>query len=231
MILFQQRQASLRTYTRRALAALTAFVALLATGCTPPEASNNTPGGKPDIVSGGANTAGKPAVTITQGRPAQQGATPAPALESVPPDVWDAEIQALDGKTFRLSDYKDKTIVLDIWATWCGPCRLDVPHLVELTDQYEKKGVQVIGLTTERPETDEEKVRDFVKEFKINYKIGWATAAVALPLMQGSSSIPQTLVIAPGGKILVKYRGYSPQKPTAIRAMIDKAQAQEKAGD
>ena len=141
-----------------------------------------------------------------------------------------AVFQSLDGKTFRLSDFKDKTVVLDIWATWCGPCRMDVPHLVEMAKEYEKKGVQVIGLTTENPQTDEEKVRDFVKEFKINYKIGWATAAVAQPLMQGSMSIPQTFVIGPGGKILVKYRGYSAQKPAAIRAMLDKSQ-DAKTGD
>ena len=92
------------------------------------------------------------------------------------------------------------------------------------------RDVTAKSLTTENPEVDEEKVRDFVEEFKINYKIGWATAAVAQPLMQGSMSIPQTLVIAPGGKILVKYRGYSSQKPAAIRAMIDKSQ-DAKTGD
>lgn len=221
MSLIRQIQASLRTTARPALGALVVAAALAAGGCTPPEASNN--GG--DANAAAANAPKKaPTVTITQGRPPQQAATPARALENVPPDVWNMEIQSLDGKSFRLSDFKDKTIVLDIWATWCGPCRLDVPHLVEMTKEYEKKGVQVIGLTTENPEVDEGKVRDFVKEFNINYKIGWATAAVAQPLMQGSMSIPQTFVIGPGGKILVKYRGYSEKKPAAIRAMIDKSQ-------
>ena len=228
MNLIRQMQSSLRGATRCALAALLAAASLFAAGCTPPESASSGAGNNANAVA--ANGAKKPTVTVTQGTPARQAATPAPALETVPPDVWNAEIQALDGKTFRLSDFKDKTIVLDIWATWCGPCRLDVPHLVEMTDDYKNKGVQVIGLTTENPVADEEKVRDFVEEFKINYKIGWATAAVALPLMQGSGSIPQTFVIAPGGKILVKYRGYSAQKPAAIRAMIDKSQ-DAKTGD
>lgn len=221
MSLIRQTHLSCRRVARRALAAVSFFALALAASCTPPEASNNTP-----VV--GANSAKKPTVTVTQSRPGQQ-ATPVPALESVPTDVWNAEIQAVDGKPFRLSDFKDKTIVLDIWATWCGPCRLEVPHLVELSKDYEGKGVVVIGLTTENPQTDEDKVRDFAREFKINYKLGWGPASTVLPLMQGSGSIPQTFVIAPGGKILIKYRGYSPQLPSALRAAIGKAQQQQNA--
>ena len=159
MNLIRQMQSSLRGATRCALAAVVAAASLFAAGCTPPETSSSGAGSNANAAA--ANGAKKPTVTITQGTPARQAATPAPALESVPPEVWEAEIQALDGKTFRLSDFKDKTIVLDIWATWCGPCRLEVPHLVELTKQYEGKGVQVIGLTTENVNEDEEKVRDF----------------------------------------------------------------------
>jgi thiol-disulfide isomerase/thioredoxin len=230
MSLIRQTHLNCRTVARRALAAATFFALALAASCTPPEASNNRGSDSAGIAGAPANAAKKPTVTVTQSRPGQQ-ATPAPALESVPPDVWNAEIQAVDGKPFRLSDFKDKTIVLDIWATWCGPCRLEVPHLVELSKEYEGKGVVVIGLTTENPQTDEDKVRDFAKEFKINYKLGWGPASTVLPLMQGSSSIPQTFVIAPGGKILIKYRGYSPQLPSALRAAIGKAQQQNAAGD
>ena len=171
----------------------------------------------------------QPKVTITSNRGAQpQTAKPA-GLDVVPPEVWNAEIPAVGGGTFRLSDYKDKVIVLDLWATWCGPCRLEIPHLVELSDEYKGKGVEVVGLTTENPASDAEKVSDFAKEFNINYKLGWANANIALPLMAGSSSIPQTFVIAPGGRIVTKFRGFSPQIPSMVRAAIEKAN--EKTGD
>ena len=168
-----------------------------------------------------------PKVTITQ----KQGAQPQapPQLETVPPAAWNTEIQAVDGANFRLSDFKDKVVVIDLWATWCGPCRLEVPHLVELQNEYGAKGVEVIGLTTEDPLADEEKVRSFAKEFKINYKLGWSPREVSLALMNGNTSIPQTFVIAPGGRIVTKFRGFSNQIPSMIRAAIDKAS--EKTGD
>jgi thiol-disulfide isomerase/thioredoxin len=173
---------------------------------------------------------GAPRVTITSSQPgAQPPRTQPPQLETVPALVWDAEIQAVDGSPFRLSDYKDKVVVLDLWATWCGPCRLEIPHLVDLTNEYKGKGVEVIGLTTEAPQTDAEKVRDFAREFKINYRLGYARADVAQSLMNGNYSIPQTFVIAPGGRIITKFRGFSDRIPDMIRAAIDKAS--EKTGD
>jgi thiol-disulfide isomerase/thioredoxin len=190
-------------------------VALVASNCKSNDTANLTAENK------------KPKVTITSGKGGQP--QPQPQLDTVPPAAWNTEIQALDGPKFRLSDFKDKVIVVDLWATWCGPCRLEVPHLVELQNEYGAKGVEVIGLTTEDPLADEEKVRDFAREFKINYKLGWSPREVSLALMQGNTSIPQTFVIAPGGRIVTKFRGFSNQLPPMIRSAIDKAS--EKTGD
>jgi thiol-disulfide isomerase/thioredoxin len=192
-------------------------VALVASNCKSNDTANLT----------AANN--KPKVTITSSKQGGQPQQPQPQLDTVPPAAWNTEIQALDGPKFRLSDFKDKVIVVDLWATWCGPCRLEVPHLVELQKEYGAKGVEVIGLTTEDPSADEEKVRDFAREFKINYKLGWSPREVSLALMQGNTSIPQTFVIAPGGRIVTKFRGFSNQLPPMIRSAIDKAS--EKAGD
>ncbi|HWW74273.1 MAG TPA: TlpA disulfide reductase family protein [Pyrinomonadaceae bacterium] len=172
--------------------------------------------------------AGQPKVSITSQRGAQPQAQP--QMETVPAQVWDADIQSVEGKTFRLSDFKDKVVVLDLWATWCGPCRLEVPHLVEMRNEYADKNVEVIGLTTESPQTDADKVREFAKEFNINYRLGYARADVAQSLMNGVYSIPQTFVIAPGGRIVTKFRGFSDRIPDMIRAAVEKAHA-EKTGD
>src|SRR5207237_10665087 len=162
-----------------------------------------------------------PQVSITS-KPGGQP-QPAPQLETVPAAAWNTELQAVDGAKFRLSDFKDKVVVLDLWATWCGPCRMEIPHLVDLNREYSGKGVQVIGLTTESPQSDTEKVRSFAREMNINYKLGWARADVAQRLMAGNYSIPQTFVIAPGGRIVTKFRGFGAQIPDMIRAAIDKA--------
>jgi thiol-disulfide isomerase/thioredoxin len=207
--------------------ALAAFVfaatALAASSCKSDDTAN---------LSANANraaqpNAGQPKVTVTQ----QRGAQPQqpPQLESVPALVWDTEIQSVDGASFRLSDYKDKVVVLDLWATWCGPCRQEIPHLVEMRNEYADKNVEVIGLTTESPQTDADKVREFARDMKINYKLGYARADVAQSLMNGVYSIPQTFVIAPGGRIVTKFRGFSTQLPDMIRAAVEKAN--EKTGD
>jgi peroxiredoxin len=98
-----------------------------------------------------------------------------------------------------------------------------------MTNEYKDKGVEVIGLTTEDPKSDAVKVRDFAKEFNINYKLGWSPREVSLALMNGNTSIPQTFVIAPGGRIVTKFRGFSNQVPDMIRSAIGKAT--EKTGD
>lgn len=195
-------------------------VALIASNCKSNDTANLT------VNSSAPQAKRTPQVTISSkpGGPAQP-----PQLETVPAAAWNTEIQAVDGAKFRLSDFKDKVVVIDLWATWCGPCRLEVPHLVDLQKEYGAKGVEVIGLTTEDPSEDEEKVRDFAKEFKINYKLGWSPREVSLALMNGNSSIPQTFVIAPGGRIVTKFRGFSSQVPNMIRTAIDKAN--EKTGD
>src|SRR5438270_4958955 len=200
---------------------LTAFVftlsALVISSCVSNDTANLT-------ANNNAAPPSQPKVTITANRGPQPPQQPQQArLETVPPEVWNTEIQAVDGGSFHLSDFKDKVVVLDLWATWCGPCRMEIPHLVDLNKEYEGKGVQIVGLTTESPQSDTEKVRSFAREMNINYKLGWARADVAQRLMAGNYSIPQTFVIAPGGRIVTKFRGFGAQIPDMIRAAIDKA--------
>src|ERR1044072_1220462 len=192
-------------------AAVLAATALYASSCVSNDTDNLT-------ANSNGQQAGKPKITVNASRPTPS--QPQPQLQVVPAVAWDTEINAVGGGKFKLSDYKDKTVVLDLWATWCGPCRAEIPHLVELHKEYAGKGVEVIGLTTEDPNSAAEDVADFAKEFNISYKLGWARGDVAQALMNGRPSIPQTFVIAPGGKIIMKFMGYSDQIPGKIRAAI-----------
>jgi thiol-disulfide isomerase/thioredoxin len=135
-------------------------------------------------------------------------------------------LRLVEGGAFTLADYKDKIVVLNLWATWCPPCRKETPHIIDIQKEYGGRGVAVVGLTTENPATDGQKVRDFVRDFGVNYKIGYARADLALELMRGNTSIPQTFVIVPGGRVVAHYRGYSPQLPDMLRAALDKAQSE-----
>src|SRR5689334_8499877 len=137
-----------------------------------------------------ANTnANTPKISMTvNGAPAQpnNGAPQPPAQpQMIPASALDVSLKTVDGKEFKLSDLKDKVLVIDLWATWCGPCRYEIPELVKMQDEYGDKGFEVIGLDIDPGSDQPEDVQKFAKEFKINYKVAFADADLARSLMKG----------------------------------------------
>lgn len=152
-------------------------------------------------------------------------AAPPPALAPLPASLMTTELKTIDGKTIKLSDYAGKVVVVNLWATWCGPCRIEIPHLIELAEEY-KGRVEVIGLTNEDPVGDAEKVKEFVRKQNINYTVGWATSEFSLGLMLGQvrNSIPQSFVITRDGYVFKRFVGFSPsQTPPQMREAIEQA--------
>jgi thiol-disulfide isomerase/thioredoxin len=148
-------------------------------------------------------------------------AAPAP----LPKDVMQASISLIDGGKKKLSDYSGKVLVVDLWATWCGPCRKEIPHLVEIAKEYKSKGVEVIGLTNEDPQMFAEHVKKFSKAFNINYPIGWADEPMQFGITQGRQGIPQTIIIGRDGKVLNHFVGFNefispPQMKKALEAAV-----------
>jgi thiol-disulfide isomerase/thioredoxin len=171
---------------------------------TPPETLSSPP----DSI----NAAPRPAT--------RAGGVPA----ALSPEVMQAGFKLIDGKSRKLSDYAGKILVIDLWATWCGPCRQEIPHLVEMARDYKSKGVEIIGLTTEDPAMDAETVKEFTKEFKINYPIGWANFFIQEGLMNGRSNIPQTIIIGRDGKVKKHFVGFNPIiSPPQMKAVLDEA--------
>ena len=123
--------------------------------------------------------------------------------------VMQAGFKTLDGKTKKLSDYSGKVLIVDLWATWCGPCRQEIPHLIEMAKDYKSKGVEVVGLTTEDPASQGDQVKQFSQQFKINYPVGFADAQMAGGLMNGRNGIPQTIIIGRDGKVKKHFVGFS----------------------
>jgi peroxiredoxin len=165
---------------------------------------------------------GKPGpVSINPPKPAP--AAPAPMV-TLPRDVLDTELKSINGRPIKLSDYAGKALVVNLWATWCGPCRMEIPELVKLRKEYRAKGLEVVGLSTENPEASAEGVRRFAKEFKMDYPVGWATQDVAITLMQGRDAIPQSFVISRDGRIVKRFVGFNAAAtPKQIREAIEEA--------
>jgi thiol-disulfide isomerase/thioredoxin len=99
--------------------------------------------------------------------------------------VLDAELRAADGASFKLSDYSGQVLVVSLWATWCGPCRFETPALVNLYKELRSEEVQIVELSTEDPEASTENVREWIRAFDVEYRVGWATPEISLTLMQG----------------------------------------------
>jgi peroxiredoxin len=163
-----------------------------------------------------------PVATATTPEPVNANApapAPAPAappeLTELPPQVSVAPLKDAKGASFKLADFYGKVMVVNLWATWCGPCRREIPELVKLHKEFHSRGVEMIGLSTENPDASAEKVRKFIQDFQIDYRIGWAPVEVGAPLMQGHDAIPQTFVISRDGRILKHFRGFSPANTSA----------------
>ncbi len=115
---------------------------------------------------------------------------------------------------------------MNLWATWCGPCQFETPALVKLHKQFWSQGVQIVELSTENPDISTEEVRNWVHDFAVHYRVGWATPEVALTLMQGRDAIPQCFVVSRSGRIVRRFIGFNavttlPQMKQAIREALN----------
>jgi len=149
---------------------------------------------------------------------------PADASEAytLPAEVLQTSFKLVDGESRKLADYSGKVLVVDLWATWCNPCRQEIPHLIEMANEYRDKGVEVIGLSTEDPETDAQQVKDFSQRYKINYPLGWAEP-ISEGLMNGREGIPQTIVIGRDGKVKRHFIGFNQEVIPQMKAALDEA--------
>jgi len=120
------------------------------------------------------------------------------------PDVApNFKLDTLEGKPLSLTDYKSKVILLNFWATWCGPCRAEIPDLVELQNKY-KDRLQIIGLVVD--DEDEGAIKKFVDEFGINYPVAIATDALRTEY-GGIPALPTSFVLDAEGRVVQKHEG------------------------
>jgi len=150
--------------------------------------------------------------------------TAPPAMSALPETLLSRELKAIDNKSFRLADFDGKVMVVNIWATWCGPCRREVPDYEKVRKEFAGQEVEFIALTTEDPVADRKLVEKFVRDFNFGFRIAFADPATARTLMNGRNSIPQTLVIDKHGQIIGHWRGYSAaESRSRLKEAIEKA--------
>jgi thiol-disulfide isomerase/thioredoxin len=137
-------------------------------------------------------------------------------------------LKTVDGKSFKLSDFSNKVVLINIWATWCGPCLLEMPQLSKINREYKSRGVVILGLATTYNENyDIKRVKHYLRVQKINYQSIWDDGTLTKPLVeavQGRSVIPQSFVISKDGRIVKHFQGFNPTStPSLVRDAIEQA--------
>jgi peroxiredoxin len=175
-----------------------------------------------EVVTTNNTPANRPANATTTNVPSP------PAIVSLPAELRDVSLKTLDGSSLKLSDYADKVVVLNLWATWCGPCRLEMPELVKLSNEYKERGLVVLGVATTYNEHDDQAhVKEFIKSQNVPYPIIWDDGTLANPLVQavqGRGVIPQSFVVSRDGRIVKHFTGFSQYStPQLLRQAIEDA--------
>ncbi|MDM7915443.1 MAG: TlpA family protein disulfide reductase [Candidatus Eisenbacteria bacterium] len=118
----------------------------------------------------------------------------------------DFSLPTLAGEAFQLADRKGKVVLVDFWATWCGPCRASIPHLIDLQKQYGSQGLEVVGISLDNPGMDAT-VAAFARQMGINYPIVLDPSGEVANRFGGVPAIPTFFLIDRGGRTAVKVEG------------------------
>jgi thiol-disulfide isomerase/thioredoxin len=142
-------------------------------------------------------------------------------------EVKDFELLMLDSSQVKLSKVlgQRKVVVVNFWATWCGPCRREIPELITLQKEYQGQEVEILGLSIENPQQFQELVKAFSKQYEINYKVGFAPQPMFLTFngTDPAAGIPQTFIFGKDGKLVRHIRGLRPAFKDYVRETIEEA--------
>jgi|SRR5579884_3209408 len=116
----------------------------------------------------------------------------------------DFTLKDANGTSVKLSDYRGKVVLLDFWATWCGPCKIEIPWFMEFEREYKHRGFAVLGVSMD--EGGWETVKPYIEERKMNYRVLMGTEAVG-DEYGGVDALPTTLLIDRDGRIATVHKG------------------------
>jgi peroxiredoxin len=202
------------------LVAVGLLSALGLSSCNSSEVSTNAPANRA--------TSAAPATNAPPTNNAPATSAPPTAFVSLPENLRDTKLQTLDGESLKLSDFAQKVVIVNIWATWCQPCQLEMPELVKMNNEYKSRGLVILGLaTTYNEHQGQAYVKDFIRSKGINYRIVWDDGTMAAPLVQlvqGQSVIPQSFVISRDGRIVKHFQGFNANStPQLMRQAVEEA--------
>lgn len=120
-----------------------------------------------------------------------------------PQPAPDFKLADVEGRELKLSDFKGQVVLLNFWATWCGPCKIEMPWFIDFQRKYKDQGFTVLAVSLD---DGWEPVRPFVKEFKLNFPVVLGDDDVA-DSFGGIAALPTTLIIDKDGVIVSRHTG------------------------
>jgi thiol-disulfide isomerase/thioredoxin len=139
----------------------------------------------------------------------------------LPSSVAQSDLKNLDGTTFKVSDKKGKVLLLNLWATWCGPCRGEMPALVALQDRFKGNDFEILGLDTDDEAQDD--IKRFAADMKLNYTLVWADSETQSELVNISKfgGIPQSFLIDREGHLRGVFKGGGPGEVRKMSELVE----------
>lgn len=158
------------------------------------------------LLAGGCREREEAATATSPNQPQQTSTQPEAAAGGTEVGDTMPEYSALwlDGSKFDLAETRGKVVLLNVWATWCGPCRYEIPELQEIHDRHAPKGFEVIGVSVD--ESGADAVRDFVKEHNMTYPVALDPEGKLANVLE-TSVLPTTVLLDREGKIVWKRYG------------------------
>ena len=157
---------------------------------------------------------------------AQTRYTPTNVSNTVPAQFWQTSFPDPTGKPQSLEQWRGKTLVLNFWATWCAPCREEIPDLISIRSEYAVKSVEVAGIAIDNAQA----VVPYVRQMNIPYPIliGEGDAlGLARDLGNNMGALPYTVVITPDGSVIMRHLGRLPK--AKLQAILDQSLSSGKA--
>lgn len=141
----------------------------------------------------------------------------AAAAQEPAPSFPDLELAGADGGSVRLSQLKGNVVLLNVWATWCGPCRLELPVVQKMYDRYSDRNFVVLAVNID---ADRRRIEPFLKRYNLSLPIYYAAPEEAGAMT--ATGIPSTFILAPDRTLIDRAVGYSPDVEDHWKAVIEK---------